>query len=103
MTASYSFDAVVWEHDGPAGWHFISLPQEHSDEIAERVDSGAAGFGSVRVEVSIGATRWLTSLFPDRRRGTYLLPVKKAVRLAEDLADGSTVHVHLAVISTESS
>lgn len=30
MTMSYSFDAVVWERDGPGAWHFISLPPEHS-------------------------------------------------------------------------
>ncbi len=103
MTASYAFDAVVWEYDGPGGWHFISLPPDQADEIAERVASRAAGFGSVRVEATIGATRWTTSLFPDRRRRTYLLPVKKSVRSAEDLVDGSVARVHLVVIDAESS
>jgi hypothetical protein len=61
-----------------------------------------SGFGSVRVEALIGATRWTTSLFPDARRGTYLLPVKKAVRKVEGLVDGSTARVHLVVLQPSS-
>lgn len=43
--------------------------------------------------------RWSTSIFPDRKRGTYLLPVKKAVRAAENLAAGSIARVDLVVVS----
>lgn len=87
-------------HDGPAAWHFLSLPTEIADEIADRVSERASAFGSVRVEVEVGATSWTTSLFPDTRSGTYLLPVKKAVRAAEDLADGSEVTVRLTVLES---
>ena len=58
----------------------------------------AEGFGSLRVEVTIGATRWQTSIFPDNKRGTCVLPVKKAVRQAEDLGDASTSTIELAVL-----
>ena len=97
---SVSFPATVWMHDGPAAWHFLSLPAEIADEIADRVAQRASAFGSVRVEVAVGATSWTTSLFPDTRSGTYLLPVKKAVRAAEDLSDGSEVTVHLTVLES---
>ena len=100
--ASYSasFRATVWVYEGPAGWHFLSLPTEIADEIADRVADRTSAFGSVRVEAEIGATSWTTSLFPDARSGTYLLPLKKAVRAAEDLADGSSVTVHLTVLES---
>jgi hypothetical protein len=52
----------------------------------------------VRVEVSIGSTTWRTSLFPDSKRATYVLPVKKAVRSAERLGDGSAAAVTLRVL-----
>jgi hypothetical protein len=95
MTTSYVFDAAVWEHDGPGAWHFISLPREHADEIDQLTANSTTAFGSVRVEVSIGTTRWSTSLFPDSRRGTYVLPVKKSVRAAENLVEGSIARVEV--------
>lgn len=53
------------------------------------------GFGSVRVEATVGGTTWRTSVFPDSRGGSYVLPVKRAVREAEDLDDGDQVTVTL--------
>jgi len=93
----FSFTAAVWEHDGPGGWHFVSLPEHIADEIDASFGHVAKGFGSQRVDVTIGTTKWSTSIFPDRKRGTYVLPVKKAVREAESLTDGSLAHVTIAV------
>lgn len=99
-SSHYSFTAEVWEHDGPGAWHFISLPEAEADDIEETFGHRAKGFGSVRVEVTIGTTRWHTSLFPDSKRDTYLLPLKRAVRTAEGLTDGSAPVVHLVVIDS---
>ena len=55
------------------------------------------GFGSVRVDVTVGATSWRTSIFPDSKTGTYLVPVKKAVRVAEHLEPGDEVWAQLQV------
>ena len=99
MTGStYAFTAELWEWEGKAAWHFISLPEDVTDEIDERHAADAGGFGSVKVEVTIGSTTWQTSIFPDSKRGTFILPVKKAVRTAEDLADGATAEVRLRVL-----
>lgn len=97
--SAYDFTATVWEHDGSAAWHFLSLPDAVADDVEERFGSTAGGFGSIRVEVTIGSTTWRTSLFPDARRRTYVLPVKKAVRAAEGLADGSEAGVSLVVLT----
>lgn len=94
----YSFSAEVWEYDGPAAWFFVSVPEDDADDIDEIYGSRAGGFGSIRVEVTIGATTWQTSLFPDSKRKTYVLPVKKAVRRAEGLVDGSITVVDLEVL-----
>ncbi len=93
----YSFTARVWEHEGAGAWHFLSVPEEVADEIEEKYGHRTTGFGAVKVRVRIGGSRWSTSLFPDKGRGTYVLPVKKAVRTAEGLADGSTAAVELEV------
>jgi hypothetical protein len=37
-------------------------------------------------------------VFPDSKRGSYLLPVKKAVRTAEGLVEGGDVPVVLDVL-----
>ena len=93
----FPFTAEVWEHEGPAAWHFVSLPEGVADEIEAAYGHRAAGFGSLRVEVTIGKTRWQTSVFPDRKRGTYVLPLKKQVRVAEQLVAGSLAKVILVV------
>ncbi|MFI9506906.1 DUF1905 domain-containing protein [Nocardia sp. NPDC052566] len=92
----YSFTAEVWEHSG-GSWHFVSLPEEIADDIEEKYAHRAGGWGSVRVDVTIGASQWSTSLFPDKSQATYILPVKKSVRTAEDLVAGAPAKVELVV------
>lgn len=53
------------------------------------------GFGSVPVRVTVGSTTWTASVFPDSRRGAYLLPVEKDVRRREGLEIGDTLGVRL--------
>lgn len=81
-----------------ANWFFLSLPDDLSDELDAEHGHRTAGFGSLRVEVTIGSTTWRTSVFPDAQRRTYVLPVKKQVRTAEGLAAGTTATVDLRVL-----
>ncbi len=93
---TWRFRAELWRHHGDAAWHFVTLPFAVADDIAELVDGRTArGFGSVRVHVRVGATAWDTSVFPDSKARSYVLPVKKSVRTAERLDDGSAVTVEL--------
>jgi hypothetical protein len=96
---TYSFSACVWEWTGEASWFFVSVPEDDADDIEERFGRSAAGFGSIRVEVTIGSTTWRTSLFPSKEERTYLLPVKKSVRVAEGLEPGSVAAVDLEVVA----
>ena len=94
----YTFDTELWRYDGDAAWYFVSLPTGLADAIRDEHGPLSSGFGSIKVSVRIGSSRWETSVFPDRRRGTYLLPVKKSVRLAEGLDAGDTVLVEFTVL-----
>ena len=96
---TYSFDAEVWEWSSKTSWFFVSLPEAAADDIEERFGRRAAGFGSIRVEVTIGSSTWRTSLFPSNEEKTYVLPLKKAVRTAEGLGPGSTAAVDLVVVT----
>ncbi|MEH3066644.1 MAG: DUF1905 domain-containing protein [Aeromicrobium erythreum] len=94
--ATWTFDADLWR-DG--AWHFVTVPDDVSDEVEERFGPTAAGFGSVRVEVTVGATTWRTSVFPSAQQRAYVLPVKKAVRTAEGLDEGGTASFTLHVLA----
>ena len=96
--AEFTFTAELWEHSGSGTWHFVSLPEEIADDIEAMFGRHAAGFGSVRVEVTIGGSCWRTSVFPDAKRATYVLPVKKPVRTAEGLRSGSLAEIRLVVV-----
>lgn len=63
------FEAQLWEWDARRtdSWVFVSLPADASEDIRELAAEPRRGFGSVRVRVTIGATSWKTSIFPDVR------------------------------------
>ena len=95
---TFAFSAPLWQHPGADGWHFVSVPAEISDDIADLTASTRRGFGSVRVTVTVGSTSWRTSVFPDSKSGTYLLPMKKSVRTAEQLVAGAAVEAQLEIV-----
>ena len=92
----WDFEAEVWLWKSDAAWHFLRLPQEVADEIDDTPIS-RGGFGSLRVEVTIGLSTWGTSIFPSKERDSSLLPLKKPVRAAEGLGVGDVCHVHLRI------
>lgn len=97
---TYEFDAELWlwQARQADSWTFMSLPPDVADDILDVAAPVVRGFGSVRVEVTLGATVWRTSLFPDKSRGTYVLPIKKAVRTAEGLSAGDRSRVRLTLV-----
>lgn len=92
----FTFTAELWRWPARDAWHFVALPEDLADDIRATVPP--RGFGSVRVEATVGSSTWRTSVFPDASRHTYLLPVKQAVRRAEDIGDGDRVTVALRLL-----
>ncbi|MEV4641762.1 DUF1905 domain-containing protein [Actinoplanes sp. NPDC049548] len=94
------FDAELWTWDARRddSWTFVSLPVAESETIREITAGVQRGFGSLRVRVRIGATTWTTSIFPDKGREAYVLPVKKAVRRAQRLEPGDTATVEVELL-----
>jgi hypothetical protein len=87
--------AKLWHYPGPAGWHFITLPKKRAYEIKQSFKGPRPGWGSIRVTATIGSTTWKTSLFPDAKSASYVLPVKSDVRAKEDLEEGDSVTLKL--------
>jgi hypothetical protein len=89
------FDGKIWFWQGPAPWYFVTVPEQHSNELKAIVGMVTYGWGMIPVTVQIGKTQWTTSLFP--KDGRYIVPVKASVRKAEDLDEGDSVTVWLEV------
>lgn len=95
FSVDLDFSGEIWFWKGPAPWHFITVPEEWCGALETTSGAVSYGWGMIPVRAKIGRTRWTTSLFP--KDGSYIVPVKAAVRKAEDLAVGDVVQVELTV------
>ena len=90
--------APLWLWSGEGGsWHFITVPEEQAGAFRAESLARRGGFGSVKVEATIGEVSWRTSVFP-QKSGGYILPVKKEVRSRAGIAAGDDVTVILELI-----
>jgi len=93
----FEFEGELWEWVSTTSWFFVTLPVDISDDIKAFTKHLARGFRSVRVDVAIGNTQWKTSVFPSKEKGAFLLPIKAAVRKAENIQTGDLIQVKLSV------
>lgn len=99
-TIDFSAPLRVWrtERYGDIGYVTVEGPAAEAigaHELIRRLELGRRrGFGSVKVEAAVGASRWSTSVFP-QKSGGWFLPVKKVICRAEGLAAGDDVAVRL--------
>ncbi len=101
MNPVFEFDAKLWQWEAKSGpgWMFVTVPQDHSDQIKEMTPL-RNGFGSVKVNVQIGDSEWSTSIFPSTEEEAFVLPIKKAIRLAEDIGEGDSARISLEALIT---
>jgi len=89
------FAGDIWFWKGPSPYHFVSVPEDDCVELEEASALVSYGWGMIPVAVRVGGTGWNTSLFP--KDGGYVVPLKDAVRRAEQLDVGDRVTVRLRV------
>ncbi len=89
------FSGELWHWRGPAPFHFVTVPDAESAAIKDISDVVSYGWGMIPATAQIGGTVWTTSLWP--KDGRYVLPVKNAVRRAEELDIGDSVLVRLSI------
>lgn len=87
----YNLQSELWIYPGPSTWYFLNIDKEKSNEIKKAFGANARGFGSLRVEVTVGESKWNTSIFWSSREGVYALPVKAQIRKKEGLFEGDNV------------
>ncbi len=81
-------------------WFFASIDSAVGEALSatalmHRLESGRrAGWGSVKVGVTVGETSWRTSAFPSKAQ-VWMVPIKAAVRKAEGLVEGEPFTIEL--------
>lgn len=87
----HKVSAKVWLYPGDAAWHFVTIPKKLSATLSSKFQGKTRGWGSIPVNVALGKSKWKTSIFPDKKSGTFLLPLKAHVRKAEGIYAEDTV------------
>lgn len=91
----FTVHAEVFEWRGPAPFHFVKVSGSDADAIREVASAVTYGWGMIPVSGRVGQTSFTTSLWP--KSDGYYIPLKDEVRLAENIALGDTVTVHIEV------
>ena len=92
---SLEFAAELWTWRGPAPFYFVTVPDEHCQDLKAAAKFVTYGWGMIPVRARIGETTWKTSLFPKNDR--YLVPIKASIRKAEKLEEGDHITVSLEI------
>ncbi len=96
MQVEFEARLRLWDVRKHDSWTFADLPTDVADEVAHVAEPVSRGFGSVRVEATIGTTTWRTSIFPGA--STYVLPLKAEVRRKESIEAGDVARIRLRIV-----
>ena len=88
-------EGEIWFWRGPAPWYFVTVPEDRCAALEDEARVVSYGWGMIPVTARIGGTVWTTSLWP--KDGAYIIPLKTAVRTAEQLDVGDVTTVRLSV------
>ena len=89
------FQGAMIEWRGPSPFYFVPVPEVQSKKIKAIAAQLTYGWGVIPVLGKIGKTEFSTALIP--KGGLYYLPIKNAVRFAEELEVGSEVSVSITL------
>jgi hypothetical protein len=94
----FIFTAPLWLYTGKGAWYFVTLPKDAADEI-KFFNPTTKGFMPIKVRATIGEKSWKTSIFPDKKSGSFLLAVKAEIRKKEKLNAGEHTRVSISIAS----
>lgn len=87
----FKFNAKLWLYHGEGAWVFVTLPKDISHDIRVVIKNmPRRGFGSLKVNVEVDGVSWDTSIFPDSKSKSYILPIKKDIRKKASISVGDT-------------
>lgn len=93
----WTFEVPLQVYQGKAAWHYVLLPGDVAEAIEFRYGHLKRGWGSLPVRLTIGDSTISTSIFTDKKRGTFMLPMKASLRKSKELTVGMMVEITLEV------
>lgn len=95
MRLNFGFSGEIWQWRGPAPFYFVTVPTVESEEIRAVSSQVTYGWGMIPVKARIGETEWETAMF--YKEWSYVVPIKKEVRVAENVGEGDVVEIELGI------
>jgi hypothetical protein len=86
-------------YSGEASWYYLIIPIELAGDIKDSYIWPRRGFGAIPVNLTIGKTSWKTSVFPEKI-GTLMLPLKKEIRVKENIKEGDLITINVEVVNS---
>ena len=90
-----AFEATVIYWRGPSPFFYAPLPEAPAAEVRRVARAVSYGWGCIPARARIGDVAFSTALIP--KDGTYLLPLKVAVRRQANVTAGDAVAVEMAI------
>ena len=81
----------IFEWRGPAPFYFVALGSRAAGIVKERARELSYGWGVIHIHGEIKKRPFDTAMIP--KDGTYLLPIKDAVRKILNLEVGDTISI----------
>lgn len=93
LELNYDFTVTgeIFEWRGPAPFYFVEIEKSLSGEIKSVASLHTYGWGVTHIHGVIGNTSFMTAMIP--KDGCYRIPVKDAVRKAEDIEVGEKITI----------
>jgi hypothetical protein len=89
------FESTVIYWRGPSPFFYAPIPLSDVDAVRQAARVASYGWGCVPVEATVAGVDFTTALFP--KDGTYLLPLKVAVRRRANITAGDVVAVDMII------
>ena len=90
---TFASEVISWR--GPAPFYFLRISGADAHAIDQIAKQATYGWGVIPCDVSIAEADFYTALFP--KDGSYLLPLKKAVREPLKIELGDIVQAEIRI------
>tara|TARA_B100000508_G_scaffold138385_1_gene134369 strand:- start:54467 stop:54766 length:300 start_codon:yes stop_codon:yes gene_type:complete len=93
----YTFTADIWLYGENGRWHFVSVPADQAKEIRQFNKDLEEGWGRLKATAIANDHEWKTAIWFDKKKNTYLLPIKADIRKRFSLKEGDQIKVSILI------
>jgi len=93
LNLSFTSELIYWR--GPSPFYFFRMPEKEAAAIAKIASEVTYGWGVIPADITIKDEVFYTALFP--KDGSYLVPLKKAIREKLKIELGDKVKLKVTI------